>query len=177
MPQRRSRSFAGPRQGRSQRVTQWGAGPDEVGYTTLAAGGVDFMASGNAAFLAARPFTIIRVRGVLSINSDQVVASEEPMGAIGMAVVSDEAVAAGLGSLPTPIGSEASDKWFVWQAMMAPFSLSAVGSSSQGGEYIIDSRAMRKVNDGEDLIVMAENASSVHGLDYLFLFRFLIKLH
>ena len=78
---------------------------------TGAAGGT-IMFSLNAAALALRPFTIVRSRFEVGIISDQTAATEDQLGAIGMAVVSDQAVAVGVTAVPTPITDMGSDLWF-----------------------------------------------------------------
>ena len=57
--------------------------------TTFTGSGGTIIASLNAAALALRPFTIVRSRFLLSVISDQITASENYVGALGMAIVSD----------------------------------------------------------------------------------------
>ncbi len=144
-------------------------------YTSVGAGNIDFQSTSNAALLALRPFTVVRVRGMLSIISDQVAAAEEPFGAFGMCVVTDQASAAGLASLPSPISEEGSDVWFAYQFGAAPINTAGVMASVATSYF--DSKAMRKVEDGETIVTLFENASASAGLLYLAKFRFLLKLH
>ncbi len=72
------------------------------------------------------PSTIVRVRGELYTQSDQVAAAERPFGATGFAVVSEQAGVAGVASLPAPITDESSDLWFVW----FPWQAAAIQTSS-----------------------------------------------
>ncbi len=98
----------------ARRATIWFSGPDETNYSGVAAGTVDLQSSLNPAALALRPFTIIRTVGMFSMVSDQVAAQEDPFGAYGLAVVSDQARVAGVASVPSPITDQNSDLWFMY---------------------------------------------------------------
>ncbi len=74
-----------------------------VDRAALAAASVSLVSSLNAAALALRPFTIVRTRGLLIVQSDQVAATEQPFGALGLSVVTDQASAIGISAVPTPI--------------------------------------------------------------------------
>ncbi len=162
--------------GRSRRETLWFGGPDETVWTGVAAGAVDFQSSLNVASLALRPFTIVRVRGLLMLRSDQIAAIEEPFGAFGLAVVSDQAVAAGVASLPSPITDQASDLWFSYTFCAATWQFNTSGAASPT-PFEIDSKAMRKVEDGMNIVSMFENGSGGSGCNYIAIWRMLIKLH
>ena len=172
MPRARSRFVAPLRQGQ-RRLSSWASSPDETDFTLLAASGVDLQGTGNAALLAARPFTIVRVRGSVWIVSDQEAAQETPFLAFGLAIVSDSAAAAGAGSIPTPITEEDSDLWFAYT-----YAAAAGDTKTTNIERVdFESRAMRKVNNDQDVVSVAENGSSTHACLYLAKFRFLLKLH
>ena len=177
MPRRsRLASFGGGRSRVGRRETLWFSGPDETALTIVAAGGVDFQSSLNAAALALRPFTIVRVRGLLVLQSDQEVTDEEPFGAFGHCVVTDQAVAAGVSAIPSPITDQASDVWFTYVFGAAGFHVSALSSNPEQYRVEFDSKAMRKVESGMDVVTVFENASSF-GLEYVALWRMLVKLH
>ena len=55
----------------------------------------------SAIGLALRPFTLIRVRGIFTIASDQSAATETQVGALGVAVVSEQAASIGVTAVPT----------------------------------------------------------------------------
>ncbi len=125
------------------------------------------------------PATIVRTVGILTVTSDQHTADENPFGAMGFAVVSEQARAAGIGSLPTPITNEDSDLWFVFQHWSAPV---AVGSNASFGNiarvFEFESRAQRKVEEGEAIVVVLENAAAAGvGASYVVKYRLLFKLH
>ncbi len=133
------------------------------------------LASFNAAALALRPFTIIRTHLTVQWDSDQQVATESPVGAVGEIIVSDQAVGIGATAIPDPI-SQADAPWFVWQGLITHFDFgSAVGFSRMGNQYIIDSKAMRTVGNNEDKAIVATNTSGVGG-DITIIGRRLVKL-
>ncbi len=106
--------------------------------------------------------TVRRTRAYLGIVSDQSAAAEDQIGAIGMVVVSDLAIAAGVASLPSPVFDGNDDGWFMWQ------SFAQEGSSGGGSQsiwyYPIDSKAMRRVEEGFAIAVVVENAHATDGL-------------
>ncbi len=129
-----------------KRLTSWFEF-QPVEATLVAVGGTIFF-SLNAAALALRPFTVVRSRFLVSIASDQVAASETQVGAVGLAVVSDQANAIGVTAVPTPITDMGSDLWFVHQLLYNEMIFgSAIGFQTQAQRiYEIDSKAMRKVD-------------------------------
>ncbi len=142
----------------------------------LAAGASILMASLNAAALSLRPFTIVRSRGMLWMATDQVAATEDPFGALGSAIVSDQASAIGITAIPTPWTDAGSSLFFQYQMMMANLQFStAVAYTNVGRTWEIDSKAMRKVDIGQDLVLVAENGNAAHGLRFGIAMRYLIK--
>ncbi len=131
----------------------------------------------NTATLENRPFTIVRTRAALQIESDQTAASEVTRGAVGMTVVSDQAVAAGIASIPGP-HDNTDGEWFVWEPFINSFALGdATGFVEPAGTNItIDSKAMRKVNANDDLAVVFE-VQGTPGAIITMQGRMLIKLH
>ena len=168
--------FPALRQGQS-RETLWIGGVDT--QATIAAGANPLLISSlNATALALRPFTIVRTRGLISIASDQVAASEFQHCMYGKAVVSDQAVAIGVTALPTPRTDSASDLWFVFETMFEEFVFGdGTGFQQYVATRIIDSKAMRKVEDGQDLVAVVEGGLVGAGFDFGSFTRTLVKLH
>ncbi len=106
------RGRAALRQGQ-RRQTTW-VGVSFVATTAATSASV-LIASLNAAALALRPFTIVRTHLHLGLQSDQVISTEDQVVAYGHAVVSERAIAAGIGSVPTPIGNLSSELWYLHQ--------------------------------------------------------------
>jgi len=134
------------------------------------------LSSLNAAALALRPFTIVRTRGRLWVDTDQVADTEEPFGALGFAVVSDQASAIGVTAVPTPTTDAGSSLFFSWTPWFASMRFAtASGFTSPGSTFEFDSKAMRKVEVGEDLIVTVENQNAADQVSFLFMARILVK--
>ncbi len=169
-----------PRRQGPRRETAWFASADINVDQPLAAANVVLDQSLTQAILdPIVPATIVRTRGELWCKSDQITATEETFGAMGMAVVSEPARVAGVAALPTPITEEFSDMFFVHQFFLAGMTFITAAGFSEGGwtRYSFDSKSMRKVESGEAIVVTLENASSVFGLVYVLKFRMLFKLH
>jgi len=159
-----------------RRKTAWLSNPPAL-FTFTTSGGT-LLGSLAAGALLLRPFTIVRYRGVLQVTSDQIANTEDQVGAYAMAVVSDEAVAVGITAVPTPITDQDSDLFFVYQSFLNSFYVSsAIGTGKRGEIYHIDSKAMRKVEIGQDLIIVAELSAVGEGFRIIDQGRFLLKLH
>ncbi len=159
------------------RKTFWFSGLS-TRVTLAAALSSTIVTSLNAAALALRPFTIVRTRGYVSIFSDQVGASENQTAAYGEIVVSDQALAIGVTAVPTPI-TDSQSSWHVYHALADHFNFADGTGLQQFAmiNYPIDSKAMRKVEEGEDLIAVAELAAISDGCLVAAFTRTLIKLH
>ena len=166
-----------------RRQTQWGGTTSgQTSETALAAATSVLFSRFTAATLEVfpgTPLTVVRNRGLFSVRSDQIVQTEMGHGAFGMAVVSEDAAAAGIASVPTPITNSDWDGWMVWQ----PFAFGLVFSSAVGFDnnpyqrYDYDSKAMRKLNDNESLIFVVENQDAGSGALFNWVSRSLFKLH
>ena len=109
--------------------------------------------------------TVRRTVGLLQVFSDQIIATEDQVGAFGMCVVMDTAIAAGVASLPGPV-TEANDNiWFVWQPVLQGLEfLTGVGFlTAFDRHYPIDSKAMRKVEEGQSVAMIAESTAGSDG--------------
>ncbi len=93
--------------------------------------------------------------------SDQGGALEAQLGAWGLVVVSDLALAAGVASIPGPVTDASDDGWFVWEPL-----LNRMQSASllEPRIFEFDSKAMRRVEEGSGIAVVVENASAATGL-------------
>ncbi len=121
------------------------------------------------------PATVVRIRALVGIQSDQISATENYAGVLGFAFVNDVAGALGVTGLPGP-STDAGFGWFVWQAMQGSFTfLDATGIVGNGRQtYEIDSKAMRKFGSDEALVMMVENTNAV-GFDIQIEGRILVK--
>ncbi len=165
------------RDGRMRRETQW------LFYTSndvvlAAASTASVRSSLNAAALALRPFTVIRTRGHWGVKSDQAGASEQYSASMGWVVVSDQASTVGVTAVPTPETDRGSDLWYVYESMAGEFIfISGVGVFEAGHWSDFDSRAARKVEEGQDINVIVESSAISSGCEVFSGARFLIKLH
>jgi len=132
----------------------------------------------NAAALALRPFTVVRSRLEILWNSDQFTATEEIHGAFGAIIVSDQATAAGVASIPDPI-TNSDAPFFIYEPFITRFNfLTSAGFESNGGFHqTVDSKSMRKVGSNEDLAFVAVNSDAAHSAVVSITGRVLIKLH
>ena len=164
------------RGGKNRRSTFWFSGVDTSSTITAPSTAVA-LTSLNAAALALRPFTVVRTRGILHLRSDQNAVTEVQAAAYGQIIVSDQAVAIGITALPTPVTDDQST-WFVYEWMMTALQFATAASFVEiGASKEIDSRAMRKVEEGQDLVEVIESATITNGLIFRSFSRNLIKLH
>ena len=170
---RRSGGFV---RGRSSgRLTEWFGTQFAGDVVDLPAASGIIALSLTAAELAKRPFTITRTVGLLAVRSDQAVAEEAPFGAMGGIVVSDKALALGFTAVPDPVTQSSSDEWFLYQNFIADGAAST-NVGQRISQYQFDSRAQRKVQDGEDIAFVVANSSAADGCRFLLVLRLLVKL-
>ena len=148
----------------------------DTSTTVIASNASVLLTTLNAGALALRPFTIVRTRAVVSWSSDQFAATEFPRGVYGRMVVTDKAASVGIGSVPAPI-TETDSAWMVYQPLMDDFIFLTSAGFKQGvQQYTIDSKAMRKVGNDEDVVGVVQE-TGVQGAQISVLGRFLVKLH
>ncbi len=145
--------------------------------TTMTATGGTIIFNLSAGGLLLRPFTIVRTYLQGSLFSDQAAAIETQACALGVAVVSEQASAIGVTAVPTPETDAESDLWLLHQRIFADES-NLTDRIRPSTKFSFDSKAMRKVQDGEQMIVVAENIAAVSfGLILRLAGRMLLKLH
>jgi len=134
----------------------------------------------SADLLGQRPFTIIRTRLNWHVSTDQEIGDEIQQVAMGIAIVSDQALAIGVTAVPTPFTDISSDLWFLHDIIAMRNLLVGAGATflnPLGINKDVDSRAMRKVEEGQDLAFSLETSSQSSGVNVLKAGRMLIKLH
>ena len=166
------------RSGVRRRETVWFTIP-VVTATLAGSGSAALLGSLTASALAMRPFTVVRTRGILHVQSDQLAASEQYAASLGLCVVTDQASGVGITAVPTPENNRDSDVWFVYETIISAFSLiTAAGVLTDGIMTQFDSKAMRKVEDGSDVVVVVENTTTfANGSIVTTGGRMLVKLH
>jgi len=161
----------------SKRHVGWDAALVTTGFTTIAAGAKSVLGIlTSAALTEIGPGTIVRTRGMLTFRSDQTGASEGYVGAIGCGFVNVVAGTLGITALPGPVTEALWDGWFVHQFFSGAFIfVSGVGFQEPSSQSIeVDSKAMRKFDQDENMVIMVENGG-VTGLDIILQLRFLVK--
>ena len=168
------RNFSGPRGAR--RATEWtGTLEAAVTFSGVAAGVKSILLTADQ--LA--PSTIVRTRGIVTVKSDQFAATEDQIGALGVGVVTTTAAGIGATAVPGPMSDESSDIFYVFEMFGNTFRLgSQVGFDPMNGiTREIDSKAMRKVDNEETLVVVWENGTNGNATSVLVNLRTLFKLH
>ena len=109
--------------------------------------------------------TILRVRTMLGVGSDQVIASEQQIGAFGMIIVTDDAFAAGASAIPGPVSDPSAD-WFVYQPFIQSFQFDTAAGFDHAAfhQYDVDSKAKRVLEATETVAIMIELASDSEGI-------------
>ncbi len=144
------RARGGPSQ--PPRLTQW-VGTALQGYVSVAAAGATLINS----FSPAERVTVIRNRGQVSIIPEVVSADIEIVGAYGEMVVTNEAFAAGVGSMPEPFTDGDAD-WCVWRSFSYRFEfVDATGVNFPNWNFEVDSKAMRKMGPNKVYVAIAES--------------------
>jgi len=119
--------------------------------------------------------TVLRVVGGINVMSDQQAATEDQIGAVGFILVTNQAAAAGVASMPGPVTDNGDDGWFVYQAFSQRFGfVTAAGVEAQFSTwYEINSKAKRVIHEGRAIAVIAENAHATQGFSIGLAFRML----
>ncbi len=167
------------RGGKTVRETMWIA-IDPTDTALAAASNAALIGVLNAAALALRPFTVIRTRGIFHVISDQIAAAENFGAALGFAVVSTQASGIGATAVPLPDVDRGSDLFFVYEEILGRFIfISGAGFENVGNQALhrYDSKAMRKVNDDQDIVTVIQAQSIVSSGQVKHAGRMLIKLH
>ena len=110
---------------------------------------------------------IRRVRGIMSWSSNQTAIAESQIGAFGMIVVNDLALVAGAASIPGPITDGSDDGWFVWEGISSR-GAETIGGGTVSQARILDSKAMRRIEEGFGVALMVENSNGTGGVDFRF---------
>ena len=177
----RNRSI--PSRGSVVRPTKWLSSADQTGVILISAASVLLVSAFTGSQIGANMpagGTIIRTRGTLWVRSDQTVATEDPVGALGMMVIREQARVAGIAAIPTPVTESFDDGWFLhipWMAGMTFNQLDATGVqlANLWHRYEFDSKAQRKVTAENSIAVVMENSHASHAAEFLLSFRMLVK--
>ncbi len=119
--------------------------------------------------------TIRRTRGLVATHTDRSVASEIQLGAFGIGVFTNTAIAAGIASLPDPVTDVEDEIWFVYGHISSQFKFgSDIAFDAQNATlWEFDSKAMRKVPQGYAIAFIIANSHATTGFNATVAFRFL----
>ncbi len=149
MAHRRTRSFG--RTVGSKRQTEW----ISLAFSNIASSAVGSTLYGIGFTPVVSGLTLIRLRGELIVSSLLNAATDAMQMATGVMLVSEEAFAAGVASIPSPITDIDDDwLWHQWHSVQS----GTLGAPGQGTEYRfpIDNKAMRRFPGGKVLVAVTE---------------------
>ena len=127
--------------------------------------------------------TIVRIRGEYTVSITQGIAAGELFAsvALGIGLVTDEAFAAGITSIPSPLTDRDWDGW-MWHRLHGMFITDAPNNETRGPmeavRVEIDSKSMRKFDEGMTVFGAIELGAETGAcsIDFTAQTRMLIKL-
>ena len=167
-----------PTRGRSgpKRVTSW-VGPADQAFLSVATGAkviISIFTLATSVPSLDRP-TIVRTRGEVSVHPASAAADVSIVGAFGLAVVSTDAFAAGVASIPGPFDDADWEGWYVWRSFSFRYELlDATASLIFTRSWEVDSKAMRRLGTNTTCVAVAESQSGAFEISMPL--RTLIKL-
>ncbi len=140
--------------GSHKRLTQW-IGPAAQGYIAVASTGATLISSSSFSEAA----TVVRTRGVVSVQPGSFSADLNFIGGFGVAIVSQDALGIGITAVPKPLTDSSWGGWLVWRTFAGHLDVqSAVGFDVQSMvNFEVDSKSMRKFSPNEAMIMVAES--------------------
>ncbi len=145
------------RGGGRKRQSIW-IGPADQGAVAVSTGASTIVASFDPDANSLLAPTIVRTRGIVSV-SGSFAADLTISGALGVCIVTDEAFAAGAGSIPRPFDDAGWGGWLAWRSFFTVNEfIDGTGFQADANHYFdIDSKAMRKVAPNETVVLMCES--------------------
>jgi len=146
---------------RTRRNTDWGFGPDMLDQVMTSSTKI----LGTTSLTVSEQTTIVRIRGVLHLICETASgAGSGWLGAAGIALVNSDAFAAGVASVPGPLTDSHWDAW-MWHSFFDVRAITAtigdgVNANAIQDRLIIDSKAMRKWDPAETLVLVVEGVET-----------------
>jgi len=141
---------------RTRPKRQW-IGTADQGSAAVASGAKAIIQSLDVA----GPVTILRNRGILNIAAQAGSADLIIDGAYGIGVVSDVALALGITAVPGPFDESGWGGWLFHQFFQYQIDVTTdigrMGGSQFSRQYVVDSKAMRKLGDNERMVEIIES--------------------
>ena len=156
-----------------RRQTEWIAGT--VNFTDFTASALNQLILFNQVALAPLvPFTIVRTVGVLTVAFDtNFITNQAYSGAVGAAVITDR----GQTTFQRPFTDASDDLWFYHQFFAGIIDDRADSDLIVSKSMVVDSKAQRKVVDGQAIAFIGEGGGETDGFDIALQVRILCKLH
>ncbi len=168
-----------PRSKAPRRQTDWIGGFNGTSQveTTLAANTALIVASFDTRTTGQTPaasFTIVRQRGIISFSA--AVALNNIVGAYGICVVNGEAFDAGVASIISPWSEAFDDRWLYHTYFTYRNGFADATGFQTSKEYVIDGKGQRKMELGDVMVIMLENAAG-DACNFMHNVRTLVKVH
>ena len=161
----------------TRRLTAWEEGPGEWVASGHVITGDDSALLDTGQTPVIPGLTVVRIRGFLSLTMTAASAIGDGfVGAFGIGICTATAFAQGVNSVPTPTAQIADENW-LWMQEFGCFAQSLNGPFNASLDFNIDSKAMRKFDDGM-VIYAAYDAEEIGdaSLQLTFRTRMLLKL-
>ncbi len=124
------------------------------------------------------PCTITRTVGLVVVSADtDFITNQIYGGAIGCCVVREEARLVGASAVPQPFTGADEEMWLYHQFFAEVFDDRSDSDLRLTTHYKVDSKAQRKVSDGDAIIFTSQGAGLADGFDVNVMVRMLLKLH
>jgi len=151
------RGFRGRAAGPKRQVT-W-IGPADQSFITVGSGLKVLIASFDPDAGGLTKSTVVRTRGEVSTALLTSPAADVTVnGAFGLGIVTAQALAIGITAIPGPFTDADWDGWFVWGSFGMRFdSITQAGVLLTSQFREVDSKAMRKIPDGSNIVLVAES--------------------
>ena len=173
---RRSVNQAPFRRVGKKRLTEWSVCSAPTGFSTVTASTkVVLVAVPSATLADVVPATIVRTRGAFSIKPGNPGATTTIHGAFGIGLVNEVAGALGVTGIPGPWSECGWGGWLYHRFFNTFWNFNSASSALYTHiEYEIDSKAMRKVETEQRLMLIIESGGG-NSFDAAVSFRMLMK--
>ena len=173
------RSGFRPQRG-TKRTVSWGFGPGGSVLTALTGNGQSILGDGVVLAVEDKA-TIVRTRGNIEMIQTLGGAGEGFHVAFGIGIVSDQAFTVGATAIPGPISEPGWPGWFYHRFLDIHSVSSTIGDGVNSSAVVVreevDSKAMRKISDGETMVAMIEVVEvGTASINVFFDCRILVKL-
>ncbi len=155
---RRRQAFA-PRGQRRRSIWELGPGGDDIQFDSQQITASSSIILGSAITVVDTELTVVRTRGFFHLQLSVATAALDGFNyALGIGIASNAAIAVGASAVPTPFTEVDAENW-LWHHMgkiTSPIAGVATGAAQSAQTIEVDSKAMRRLEDGSALYMAAE---------------------